>query len=339
MTSHAERSRNRPLVSRWSGLGLAVLTVVLSVSGLALAALPANAANVAVAQCNNLNGGPLGATTGITCAVTVVNTVSSTGATSSTVTIERACSLEPCPPGNGSFTTSSTDLVTDINQCNGSGNDAAPPLITCTVTVTNNIGAGAPGARPVTAATVNQCVGSGTGGGNYGGRGPLVCDPFPATTTGATVTQCNGSVTGGGSTADCAVGSASRVSPAVPVRINQCNGTGNAGGTLLTCRSSIRTNLLAVASPSPTATASPSPSATSTPTSMPTSMPTSTSGPSAGAGSGGDTPQVTLVPTGGVPAGSGPGSVVPGGVLLAAGGLLLAAAASSLWWRRTAHDG
>ena len=85
----------------------------------------------------------------------------------------------------------------------------APPLITCNVDITNNVSAETPGARTVTAATVNQCVGSGTGGGNYGAFPALVCDPYPATTTNATVTQCNGSVTGGGSTANCSVASSS----------------------------------------------------------------------------------------------------------------------------------
>jgi len=295
-------------------MALALLTAALSVAGLALSPSPASAANVALGQCNNLNGGPMGATTGITCDITVVNTVSSTGATSSTVTVVRQCSLEPCAPGNGSFTTSSADLVTDITQCNGSGNDAAAPLITCTVTVTNNISAATPGAQPVTAATVNQCNGSGTGGGLFGGVGPLACDPFPATTTGATITQCNGSVTGGGSTAACTVGTASTVSPAVPVRINQCNGTGNKGGTLLTCRSSITTNLLAVATPTPT----------STPTATPSQ--TATRGPGS---------QVTLVPSGGVPAGSSSTATAGDvGMQLMGGLLLIAAATSALWWRR-----
>jgi hypothetical protein len=60
----------------------------------------------------------------------------------------------------------------------------------CRVRITNNISADTPRASSVTAATVNQCVV--TGGGKFGATGPLVCDPFPATTTGANVTQCNG---------------------------------------------------------------------------------------------------------------------------------------------------
>ena len=152
-----------------------------------LAPTPAQAVPVTIDQCNGRNAGPAGATTGITCTVTVVNMING-GPRSSTVTVTRTCSLNPCDSGGHrrpatSVTTSYTDIVNEITQCNDSGNDAAPPLITCTVTVTNNISADTPGAQPVTAATVNQCNGSGTGGGPYGGTtGPLVCNPYPAST-------------------------------------------------------------------------------------------------------------------------------------------------------------
>jgi hypothetical protein len=59
--------------------------------------------------------------------------------------------------------------------------------LTCSVAVANNVVAGS--ARP--GVTVNQCVGSGTGGGT---QPTLLCAPV-ASTTGATVTQCNGSAT------------------------------------------------------------------------------------------------------------------------------------------------
>ncbi|MGI8699067.1 MAG: hypothetical protein ACR2J0_08005, partial [Mycobacteriales bacterium] len=188
-------------------LALAVLAS-LSITGLALPPSAARAATSAVDQCNNIGPGPLGATTTMTCTVTVVNTISG-GTASSTITVTRLCGLDPCPPGNGTFSSSSTSLVTDVNQCNGSDNDAAHP-ITCRVDITNNISADTPGAQPVTDATVNQCVGSGTGGG-----GTVNCSPFPATTTGATVTQCNGSGNGGGGTVDCRVTPESMVSPAI----------------------------------------------------------------------------------------------------------------------------
>ena len=292
-------------------LALIVIASGFSLAGLTLSAAPAQAANVTINQCNDRNAGPTGATTGITCTVTVVNTIRG-GQTSSTVTVTRQCSLTPCAPGNGSFTTSSSNLVTRVTQCNGSGNDAAPPLITCNVTVTNNISADSLAARPRTAATVNQCVGTGTGGGLYGGTGPLVCDPYPASTTNATVTQCNGSVTGGGSTAVCSVATGSRISAAIPIRVNQCNGTGNAGGTLLTCRTTIRTNITAArATTTPTAAATP------------------------GAG----TPQITAVPSGGVPAGGGTGGGLGQGALLSLGGaLLLAGSATALLGWRAARE-
>jgi hypothetical protein len=227
-------------------MALVVLTSTFSIAALALPASAAYAATMGINQCNGIGATAKGATTGLTCTVTVVNTING-ATTGSTTTVTRQCSLGPCPAGNGTFTTSSTSLVTDVHQCNGSANDAAPPLITCRVSITNNISPGTPGASPVTAATVNQCVGTGTGAGKYDGSGPRVCDPYPASTTGATITQCNGSVTGGGSTAICSVASASKVSPAIPISVNQCNGTGNKGGTLLTCSTSITTNIVASA--------------------------------------------------------------------------------------------
>lgn len=206
----------------------------------------AEAADLTIHQCNGVGPGATGATTGMKCTVTVVNTITKSGKTSSTTTVKRRCSLGPCPHGNGTFTTHSTNLVTSVNQCNGSDNDSAHPII-CRVTITNNISAKASGAQPVTAATVNQCVGSGKGGG-----GTVNCSPYPASTTGATVTQCNGSANGGGATADCRVATSSRVSPAIAIRVNQCNGTGNPGGSIVRCRTSLTTNLLgAAAAPTP----------------------------------------------------------------------------------------
>jgi hypothetical protein len=293
-------------------LALVVVAAGLALAGVSLAPTPAQAAPVSINQCNGRNAGPAGATTGITCTVTVVNTING-GARSSTVTVTRTCSLNPCDPSDTAallttVTTNYTDVVTNIAQCNNSGNDAAPPLITCTVTVTNNISADTPGAQPVTPATVNQCVGSGGGGGQYAGQGPLVCSPNPASVTGATVTQCNGSVNGGGSAAVCSVAPASDVSPAIPITINQCNGTGNANGTLLTCSASVLTNITA---------------AVVTPT----------------ASTGATTPQITAVPSGGVPAGADSTGGPTSSSLLALGTALLmsAAATALLGWRRAAR--
>ena len=78
--------------------------------------------------------------------MTVVNTISGT-TTSSTTTVTRQCTLGPCSSPNGTFTTSSTSLVTTVRQCNGSDNDAAHP-ITCNVNITNNISADTPPRDP-----------------------------------------------------------------------------------------------------------------------------------------------------------------------------------------------
>jgi hypothetical protein len=276
----------------------------------ALTPTTAQAAPLTIDQCNGHGPTAEGATTGMKCTVTVVNTLNGTTA-SSTTTVTRLCTLGPCSSPNGTFTTSSPNLVTNVTQCNGSDNDAAHP-INCDVKITNNIATGTPGAEPVSAATVNQCVGSATGGGGTG----IVCDPVPASTTNATVTQCNGSATGGGSGVACTVGSASTVSPIIPIKVNQCNGTGNAGGTIVTCRTSLTTNITA-ASASPTATA--------------TGTPTPTSGASTG--------QVTRVPSGAVPAGSGTGSGQPDVRLLTLGATLLLAAAIGVLLRRRLAEG
>src|SRR5687767_13545714 len=94
------------------------LTSAFALAGLALAPTPGLAANLSVDQCNGLNGGPLGATTEIRCSVTIVNSVNG-DTTRSTTTVTRQCSLEPCTGGgNGTFTSTSNDLVTDVAQCN-----------------------------------------------------------------------------------------------------------------------------------------------------------------------------------------------------------------------------
>ena len=290
------------------------LVTVLSAFSIAGLVLPATSANAAVPDINQCNGFNPGATTGLSCTVTVVNTISG-DTRGSTTTVKRECALGPCPGGNGTFTSKSTSLVTKVTQCNSSANDAAPPRITCRVNITNNISSNTPGAKSVTAATVNQCVGSGKGGGKFGANGPLVCDPTPASTTGATVTQCNGSVTGGGSTAVCSVASALKVSSAIPVQVNQCNGTGNKGGTLLTCAASITNN---VTSPGDTSAGT-----------------TNTGTTNAGTTDTGTPGQVSQVPSEGVDTGGGSTSGVNQvGLLTLGGGLLMAAGMSVLFGRR-----
>ena len=297
-------------------LVVTVSVAVLALAGLLLPASDAFAANLTIDQCNGVGASSSGATTGMTCTVTVVNTISG-GHVSSTTTVTRLCSLAPCAPGDGTFVTHSTSLVTRVTQCNGSDNDAAHP-ITCTVTITNNISADTAGANPVTSATSNQCVGSATGGG-----GSVVCDPFPATTTGATVTQCNGSATGGGGTIDCSVGSASTISPAVPIRVNQCNGTGNPGGSVVTCSTTITTNITAAV-----VTATPTPSATSpSSAAAKAAAARAAAAKAAAAKAARSTGQVARVPAGGVAAGGASGTGLQHEGELGLGLLLIGAAA------------
>jgi hypothetical protein len=307
----------------WRGMAVATVGLVsaLCLPGLALAPPAAAASSSTVNQCNNVGPGAKGATTGMTCTVTVVNTIHR-GHRSSTTTVTRKCSLAPCSPGDGTFTTKSTSLVTHVTQCNGSDNDSAHP-ITCVVNITNNIGRATHNAKPLSAATVNQCVGSGKGGG-----GTVNCDPHPASTTGATVTQCNGSGNGGGGTVHCTVSSASRISPAIPITVNQCNGTGNPGGSVVTCRTAITTHIIGQA-PSPSPSPSPVPSASASPGPGPGPTPSGT--PTAP----GPVPQVPHVPRGGI--GTGGGSTAglqDQGVLGLGVALLLAAAGFGLLrWR------
>jgi hypothetical protein len=275
----------------------------------------AGASSTTVNQCNGVGPGPKGATTGMTCRVTVVNTIRGSKR-SSTTTVFRKCSLAACAPGDGTFTTHSTSLVTHVTQCNGSDNDSAHP-ITCDVSITNNISAGAHGAKRLSAATVNQCVGSAKGGGAR-----LVCDPHPATTTGATVTECNGSGNGGGGTVNCTVSSSSRISAAIPITVNQCNGTGNPGGSVVRCRTVIHTHITHRKPSGP----SPSPSPTSPSGSTPAPTPVAT-------------PQITDTPSviqtgGGSTAGLRDGTLLAIGLSL----LLLGAAFGLLRWRIGRHS-
>jgi hypothetical protein len=164
---------------------------------------------------------------GLICQVTVVNTITAGGG-SATVSV-RECHGAAANPQAACVITKKvlTKPVTAVTQCNGSINGGGGTL-RCSVTVTNDFLGISPGAS---AATVNQCVGSGDGL-------TTGCDPFPATTTGATITQCNGSANGGtlvGLT--CTANGATAA--ALGVTINQCNGSGSGGGGLVICSTSI----------------------------------------------------------------------------------------------------
>ena len=147
MAVRSRRSILRPVRLRRSlVLALVAVTAAFGTVQLSTGAAPAAAAPLSLEQCNGHGPGALGATMAMTCTVVVVNSLG--GSTQgSTTTPTRTCALGPCAPGNGTFVSSSTDLVTTIDQCNGSDNDAAHP-IRCEVSVVNRIEAGTPGANP-----------------------------------------------------------------------------------------------------------------------------------------------------------------------------------------------
>lgn len=171
---------------------------------------------------------------GLICQVTVVNTITAGGG-SGTVTVRECHGAAANPQAACVITKKSlTTPVTAVTQCNGSINGGGGTL-RCSVSVTNDFVGVSPGA---TAATVNQCVGSGDGL-------TTGCDPFPATTTGATITQCNGSANGGTLVGLTCTASGAKAA-ALGVTINQCNGSGGGGGGLVICSASI-TNIVSSA--------------------------------------------------------------------------------------------
>ena len=221
----------------------AIAVLVLAIGLFTALAPDASAAGSAVNQCNGVyNGGGQA----VECHVIVNNRLNlATGVSSSTSTLT-AC--HGAPAGALTCTTTPLDvLITSVHQCNGSALGGGATLL-CTVQVTNTItgdGTSAP-------TTVNQCIGSGGGGGTQ----PTVdCSPI-ASTTGADVTQCNGSANNGGGSrrVHCTV-TTSTSSAELPVTINQCNGSA-AGGSTVTCTSSITNIFVAVPPPTTSATAS-----------------------------------------------------------------------------------
>ena len=174
---------------------------------------------------------------GLICEITVVNTITAAAGTAS-VTIRECLGSAGAPTdgsGGGGFacstvTTALTSPVTAVNQCNASINGGGGTL-RCSLKITNNFVGVSPGA---TAATVNQCVGS--GGGITTG-----CSPYPAATTSAAITQCNGSANGGTLVSLTCAATGSMAS-ALPVTITQCNGSANGGGALMNCSASLTSN-------------------------------------------------------------------------------------------------
>lgn len=191
-----------------------------------LLASPVAAATVAkTTTCSNGvdNTGGLG----LICQVTVANTFTAFGG-SSRVTVRECHGAAGAPAAKCRTTVRIlTRPVTQVTQCNSSINGGGGTL-RCSVRVVNTFVGVGPGS---TAATVNECVGSG-GGISTG------CDPFPATTSGATITQCNGSANGGTLVKLRCTATGSK-SASRTVRINQCNGSANGGGALVICSATV----------------------------------------------------------------------------------------------------
>jgi hypothetical protein len=237
---------------------------------------------------------PTGAGFEVSCNITIANAVSSAGAPSSTITATSCLAAAGVLPPFGCTTvvTTSNQLVTTVDQCNGivvgGGSN-----VTCSVSVVNTVPAGG----ATVGVTVNQCIGSGTGGGI---QPTLVCAPV-ASTSGATVTQCNGSGNGGGGSTRVKC-TESGGATALPLSINQCNGSANGGGSTVTCTVNFTNNFLAAV---PTTTTPPQ--APSTPTTTTPAAPIGPTPPSAGtggaAGPGGTAAAGSTAPKAGVGSG------------------------------------
>ena len=251
---------HRPFRRLLGGVFAAILVCAgLSATLLQSSTSPASAANVSFDQCNGVGGG--GGQT-VTCSVTIVNTLTASAATTGSVMVI-----------NNGAPISSPDLITAVDQCNGSaaGNGST---ITCDVHITNNIAVDSPAAA--TAATVNQCNANQAGDGL--GNAPNTCNPYPANTTGATITQCNGSGNGGGLVFPSHCTATGMVSSTLPVTVDQCNGSANGGGDMVNCTTTILTNVVDTSVTAPTTPGGGTPG-TGTPTGTPgTGTPTGTPG-------------------------------------------------------------
>ena len=189
---------------------------------------------ISVNQCNGFDnvGGE-----NTECVVEIINNLDqATGVTSSTTTVTECHGAANAEPTCATLITESTELVSSVTQCNGSGNGGGG-TVTCEVNVINNV----VGQDTPLQATVNQCNESGTGGGT---EPTILCDPIGLTTN-ATVTQCNESGTGGGGSLRvlCQVEASTQIT-SVPVEVNQCNGSGNGGGGVVICSTSLINNVV-----------------------------------------------------------------------------------------------
>jgi hypothetical protein len=264
----------------------------LFIAGLAGVTNAGAAVAPAAAQCDP-PAFPTGAGQEVSCNITIANTLTSTGATSSTITATACLAVAGVlpPAGCNTVTTTSGQLVTTVDQCNGVVNGGGSN-VTCSVSVINTI----PTGTNLVGVTVNQCIGTGAGGGT---APTTVCAPV-ASTSGATVTQCNGSANGGGGSmrAKCTeTGGAT----ALPITINQCNGSSDGGGSTVTCATTFTNNFVASA-PATTPTPTPTPTGTPAPTATPTApgkvgvtAPTTAKAPGTGSGATGKTGSAAAV--------------------------------------------
>ncbi len=180
---------------------------------------------------------------GIICEVTIVNTITSTGG-SAVVTVHQCLGSAGAPLSGVCTTVTSTKSapVTAVTQCDGSANGGGATL-RCSVVITNNFVDLTPGSS---AATVNQCVGSGDGL-------TTGCNPLQATTD-AAITQCNGSANGG-TLVQLTCTATGTMATALPITIDQCNGSGLGGGALVICSASMANNAVTAPTSSPSRTA------------------------------------------------------------------------------------
>ena len=216
-------------------------SVAAEVTPTPLVTVAAAVAPPVVSQCNPPDF-PTGAGFEVTCTVTIVNTVTPAGASNSTVTTT-ACiaAAGVIPPAGcaGPVTTTSDQLVTSVDQCNGIVNGGGSN-VTCDIRVTNNVPVG----TTTSDVTAKQCIGSGA----EGTEPTTDCNPPAPNTLNPTVDQCNGSANGGGAQRRVKCTVSGDVS-ALPVTIDQCNGSANGGGSTVTCTVSITNNFIAVVPP------------------------------------------------------------------------------------------
>ncbi len=293
---------------KWLAVSIAFATIAFTIS-LFTVGEPRHAVAAATPpQCDGeMNGGG----TEVACTVTVVNYVTAAGALSTTPS--STLTMTRCVGASGPLstltctttTTTSSQPVTTIDQCNGSGNGGGGTVI-CTVTVTNHF-TGSPAA--FTPATVYQGVGSVITGTGAPGTLTPVNTPGITSIAAATVGQCNNSGNGGTSVGFvCIVTAGSTMTSTLPVNVNQCNNSANGGGALTTCTATVMNDIIA-APATPTATVAPvtaTPTVPVTATSTATVAPaTPTSAPIATA-----TPNVTITVSGApLPPATGNGAV------------------------------